>query len=880
VKARVIALVIVAILASASALAMHCGTHNIVEAGIVDPLANSNYLGTEDCYWGYNMGWFPYCPVGGYFVTGGGHSMCEQFVTQATCDCAWFIDYWPYHWSTMWKQDEGDIAQTLYCYWSSGSCHVGSCSSSCGGGYYNVACTQAAGASCGTCGDNTKDSGEICDGTALGGNSCTSLTSPAGTHLYTGGTLKCTSDCKDFDTTGCYANPAGGSCANGNLPSCACSMVNGQWTQDWSKCTCVATQPTLGTSSLESASVADSGVYTQSRGFLGSPLQVQARQQTPCGEKDDGMKQCEEACPAQSKPLFSWWHAADYVYSKAKPYCYKKDPKAAGHCVGCRRHQDCAADELCISGIFKMDDSDDSYSDKTQADFDCVPTTLLYENDIKRLQAGFSLSGATGHLAVFKTAIVVIGDYNLSYDINTTNRRDSNVSISPVFIAGPHNLEFATNVDVTINYYDHNASNITLATLGDSDNDGVADVNDSCLNTMSGDVIFELVNQSGDNITVPSGNMTLNIPGNALSGKTLIMLGSGDTNYGYVNDSGCSLRDWDHDGVMDDQDNCRFTYNPDQNDTDGDGFGDMCDPCQMNASNNCVNGTKWKYKAAMPDFFGTRFTSINGTTDLAALSTLTNVTNLTLGTGFGTIRWRSGVNVSRDILYNRSYDNDIKIGEGFVVVNGSGQLNTSALITMYGVDCSRFSGIYYKNGYAATKGDILNGGKLCNTTSATNCAQVSCNVTSWTLTFIVNHFTGFATGDTQDLTIYDENEGSTYTPNASVAFYANYTNSTLGHISGAWCNATFSVGGTDTVYNMTDNGINYNQSFTYTGVGVLNWSVKCGNLTAYDTTDYDNWPPSPPPVVFGEGVPEFGAWALLIAVVGAGLGLTIIRRKR
>ena len=38
--------------------------------------------------------------------------------------------------------------------------------------------------------------------------------------------------------------------------------------------------------------------------------------------------------------------------------------------------------------------------------------------------------------------------------------------------------------------------------------------------------------------------------------------------------------DDDRDGILDVNDNCPLTYNPNQEDTDGDGFGDACDPCE------------------------------------------------------------------------------------------------------------------------------------------------------------------------------------------------------------------------------------------------------------------------------------------------------------
>lgn len=37
------------------------------------------------------------------------------------------------------------------------------------------------------------------------------------------------------------------------------------------------------------------------------------------------------------------------------------------------------------------------------------------------------------------------------------------------------------------------------------------------------------------------------------------------------------LRDWDEDGIPDDQDNCPWHANPQQSDCDNDGVGDACD---------------------------------------------------------------------------------------------------------------------------------------------------------------------------------------------------------------------------------------------------------------------------------------------------------------
>jgi len=64
---------------------------------------------------------------------------------------------------------------------------------------------------CGTggpvCGNNTTETGETCDGTDLNGLSCTNFG-------FTGGTLGCASDCQSYDTSGC-TNNTGPVCGNG-----------------------------------------------------------------------------------------------------------------------------------------------------------------------------------------------------------------------------------------------------------------------------------------------------------------------------------------------------------------------------------------------------------------------------------------------------------------------------------------------------------------------------------------------------------------------------------------------------------------------------------------------------------------------------------------
>lgn len=57
----------------------------------------------------------------------------------------------------------------------------------------------------------------------------------------------------------------------------------------------------------------------------------------------------------------------------------------------------------------------------------------------------------------------------------------------------------------------------------------------------------------------------------------------------------CVDPDGDDDGIADEVDNCKSTYNPDQLDSDGDGIGDACDMCGTTATINAQQvGSAWK----------------------------------------------------------------------------------------------------------------------------------------------------------------------------------------------------------------------------------------------------------------------------------------------
>jgi len=83
-------------------------------------------------------------------------------------------------------------------------------------------------AACVKCGNNTIEGGEICDGTALSGQTCVS-------QGYSGGTLLCLATCLGYDKTGCYkcgdgTVNAGESCDPGAAPPSTWNL-NGQTCQ-------------------------------------------------------------------------------------------------------------------------------------------------------------------------------------------------------------------------------------------------------------------------------------------------------------------------------------------------------------------------------------------------------------------------------------------------------------------------------------------------------------------------------------------------------------------------------------------------------------------------------------------------------------------------
>jgi len=85
------------------------------------------------------------------------------------------------------------------------------------------------------------------------------------------------------------------------------------------------------------------------------------------------------------------------------------------------------------------------------------------------------------------------------------------------------------------------------------------------INPKTGEVI-------GRGLIDAQGNATIDL--NGFTGNFLVRVGSGD---GVTQQAALVETDADDDGVPDSRDNCVNVKNADQRDSDGDGYGDVCD---------------------------------------------------------------------------------------------------------------------------------------------------------------------------------------------------------------------------------------------------------------------------------------------------------------
>ena len=268
------------------------------------------------------------------------------------------------------------------------------------------------------------------------------------------------------------------------------------------------------------------------------------------------------------------------------------------------------------------------------------------------------------------------------------------------------------------------------------------------------------------------------------------------------------------------------------------------------------------------------FSAYSETTNFAEEPDLTNVTNMTLATGSGRIKFPEDYSVSAD---TQKYDDNVIIGDCFVSVNTSAldsTFNATAFLTFNNSDGHCGDNLIYEvEGFPSSADEIRRGNKkciLCSNLQKTN---------NFVTRFNVAHFSAYAIGSNTRLDIYDEYEGSDVAINTNITFYANYTNYTSGdHIGGADCIIEFDDN-PGTTFAMTDNGANYNYTKIngFSGEALHTWNVTCSNATGgWNTLNATD------DVQVGTlaAIPEFSVLTLGLGLIAVLIGLIVIRRKR
>jgi hypothetical protein len=216
----------------------------------------------------------------------------------------------------------------------------------------------------------------------------------------------------------------------------------------------------------------------------------------------------------------------------------------------------------------------------------------------------------------------------------------------------------------------------------------------------------------------------------------------------------------------------------------------------------------------------------------------------------------------------KDLNSNIKFGDCYVSVNLSGldyTFNATAYLTLNNSDghCGG-DRIYYAPGVYDSADAIRQHNTIC-----TDCIKLIAD--NHKVKFRVYHFSSYAIGSNANLTIYDNYEGSSAQPNADIIFYANYTNKSGSHITGATCTIYFD-GNTTDKHNMTDNGNNYNYTFSFGSTGTHNYNITC-SATNYNTLSAVD------DVEVSSVVPEFSSLVLFLITFVALVVVLMLRHR-
>jgi len=232
-----------------------------------------------------------------------------------------------------------------------------------------------------------------------------------------------------------------------------------------------------------------------------------------------------------------------------------------------------------------------------------------------------------------------------------------------------------------------------------------------------------------------------------------------------------------------------------------------------------------------------KFSNNSATTNFSAIANVENVTNLTLASDYGMIRYRNNLNAS-----TADFDATVTIDPLFISVNTSNLIsldadyNGTADLTIHNVSCP-VTTIVTRDGFFSTRADIQANGTDCEAIG--KCTNIVCQDN--TLNFTVTSFSGFTAEGTANLTI--DNTGP-HVAGSIVQFNASYINSTSGSaIPSANCTIRFEPDAgaplSDLMlFNLSgDNRHRYNRTFGQHDIYHYNITCSAAGYTTINAND-------------------------------------------
>ena len=269
---------------------------------------------------------------------------------------------------------------------------------------------------------------------------------------------------------------------------------------------------------------------------------------------------------------------------------------------------------------------------------------------------------------------------------------------------------------------------------------------------------------------------------------------------------------------------------------------------------NFTTGTGVDYSFSADDF-----TSDSRTSDFSGISDLTNVTNMTVCTGFGCVNYPNRTNVSGQDL-----DSNIIFGDCYVAVNSTNldyTFNATAYLLMNNSDghCGDNT-IFTSNQVVKNARDIKSFGRKCE-----ECEFIK--QSNELSKYRVPHFSSYAIGSNSNLTTDDNGPKAL---NQNVTFTAVYRNVTDGQfINGANCELNVD-GSTYTMIERTESYV-YNVSFI--AYSTYDYNVTC-SATGYQTLSTNDTVE-----ISQAAVPEFNGF-VIIGLLAAVVLIVLVRKRK